>query len=1615
MRKTLVLLVLSVVLLAACADTPAPTEPAVTTAPTARPSTPLPTPPTGVDPTDTPLPPATDAAWPAFLRELEFSIPAGNSYGPRDLAIHPGLGRVYVRTQSQGPDAPGQVTVMDSATGRVLARVETGLDAYADGELAVDAIRDRVYALNADEGTISVFDAQSLEPLDTIQAADRLALDAEGGQLYVAGLTGLRVLAVADYAILRETAVSYSPHFLDVAVAPTRERITLLYEEQGDYFLAQYDAATLQELSEVALPGRPESLAPDPARGLVYLSLSDGEQNLLWTLDEQGRLVEERILGDWTSTTHLALDPQGNRLFMAREAYGDYGIAVLDLASGEVVGDIALELAPYQLLWDGDGGRLWVSHTYEHKVGVVDVDAGTQTALFSTALDLVDLAVDPDHGLVYVTDTAGQLHVLDGETNEEVALLPGEGRIAVDGPHGRLYTGGSGASGSGGGRVRIFDTGALEQIGQINTKASPVADAHSGQLYLVQNGIYLASLETMTITMAISDTLPEAPGYSYNPSAVDAVVDPGSGRIFAIISNGVPGSNAGTYLYVYEPGTYRRVFTDTERSPAYVDVDPTTGNAYISRIHLAGASTSLLEDGREYTARLDAVFGALRVDPGLAKVYLSVDGEEAGELLVLDAENLDVLGSVQIPSGLSLRALDPERHLLYLASRDGRVQIWSATGGNRAPPARTVPARPEAGQILQLFLGPGDTPIFTGSLYQSDDEGRAWQRIDAGLPQRGVQTIAVSPQFAQDGTLFAALMATNEGLGIWKSTNGGRSWQIASRGLTDLAVTDLAISPDFGADGTLFATTRRQGLFRSTDGGGTWQRLTGRYQLAEDYPPPPGGVFLSPTYGRDKTVFVIHSELYRSTDGGESWTRSFADMSAVALSPGFATDRTAFGWSGSGGVLRTSDGGDTWQPANAGLALSGYGSGRILVSPDLTETQTLYLVWSPATPEVPQQVFRSTDGAATWEILADASLQAATPVELSADGSAFLALDESARLVRWEIEALPWQAASLPPIGEIEIDTLLLSPAFTQDRTLYATSQGAGILRSGDAGLTWADTGFPLRPTSFAPLEPVAVPPDGLFVGTSTGLFRYGDEGWGLVGGGLPAGASVLRVELGADDSLRVLVEEPGEGQQRVFLSTDGGQSWTEPVPPLPQRIAAEDLRLSPAFAADRTAILSPGWEQPWRTVAGGPWERMGPPGDWTVSALQLAPTFDRDGLIFLRLDDTTLQRSTDGGDTWTPIDGPWGSEAPVGVAPGTGYTVDALTFSPAFAQDGVILTQAGTGLYRSTDRGQTWTEVSELSPLAVQVAFAPDYAQSGELYLLQGDTLYCSTDRGNDWQALPAAPWDEADEVHLLLSPTLAEDETLLAWTLQGNVYQSADGAKTWRDVSGGLPARAIRQVVFSPDYAADGLIYLVPHGPGLYKREHGSPWLPAADRVPTPGPTAAPATQPPPTAAPPVSCELEPVRFAEVWRQQQASLGCPEQPAQQVTLAEQALEHGRMLWDSSTLQIYVLMDSGTWQAFDDTFQEGIDPPYDPNLPSPPQQPQRGFGKVWRDQLGGPEATIGWALENERPVLGWRQRFDGGLLIWTDAVLAENEDQGTAYLLYDNGTWQAEPAVPQQ
>ncbi len=96
----------------------------------------------------------------------------------------------------------------------------------------------------------------------------------------------------------------------------------------------------------------------------------------------------------------------------------------------------------------------------------------------------------------------------------------------------------------------------------------------------------------------------------------------------------------------------------------------------------------------------------------------------------------------------------------------------------------------------------------------------SWQSV-AGPSGGSVAALAMSPGYVNDHTVFAGL----RGRGVYRTLDGGFSWQ--SAGLPDQVVIDLAISPAFAADRTIFAAvglpTTGFNVYRSTDGGATWQ------------------------------------------------------------------------------------------------------------------------------------------------------------------------------------------------------------------------------------------------------------------------------------------------------------------------------------------------------------------------------------------------------------------------------------------------------------------------------------------------------------------------------------------------------------------------------------------------------------------------------------------------------------------------------------------------------------------------------------------------------------------------------------------------------------------------
>ena len=196
-------------------------------------------------------------------------------------------------------------------------------------------------------------------------------------------------------------------------------------------------------------------------------------------------------------------------------------------------------------------------------------------------------------------------------------------------------------------------------------------------------------------------------------------------------------------------------------------------------------------------------------------------------------------------------------------------------------------------------------------LYRSDDGGLTWEdayaslELDMPLPTAAV---AVSPSFEADRRVFAGVPG-----GVLRSVDGGHNWYIATLPSPPPFVLTLAVSPDFAHDGVLIAGTMEDGVFRSADRGSRWSAwnfgLLDLNTLA---------LAISPDFANDETLFVgTDSGIFRSTNGGRAWREvdfptDLAPVLCLALSPNYAVDGVVFAGTESCGLFCSRDNGNTW-------------------------------------------------------------------------------------------------------------------------------------------------------------------------------------------------------------------------------------------------------------------------------------------------------------------------------------------------------------------------------------------------------------------------------------------------------------------------------------------------------------------------------------------------------------------------------------------------------------------------------------------------------------------------------------------------------------------------------
>ncbi|MFP4220373.1 MAG: VPS10 domain-containing protein [Phormidium sp.] len=377
---------------------------------------------------------------------------------------------------------------------------------------------------------------------------------------------------------------------------------------------------------------------------------------------------------------------------------------------------------------------------------------------------------------------------------------------------------------------------------------------------------------------------------------------------------------------------------------------------------------------------------------------------------------------------------------------------------------------PDGGQP-QLLLSTWDAGFF-----RSDDGGQTWNPAQGELAKDVQADELEEPHFYGLATSPAALAEGYVFMGgfdsLYRSEDGGQQWQQLET-LSPDVVMAFDISPNYAQDQTLALGTYVNGIYLTKDGGQSWQRpsrglhlpwFTNNFEQQYQDPRRYFHVAFSPNYGNDQTLFVsiLWTKLLRSTDGGVSW--QVVDLPSetrgvtLLVSPNFAEDETVYVAGQYGTFFRSTDGGRNFQTVADIGAPGGNDAPSFVASPNFIEDGILLATG-------PGGIFQSSDRAETWTRLTSdpawetrRNLQIAISSNYAADGTIFVGTDAG---VFWSTDAgASWQPlAGLGDFADDYIEAIAVSPEFEGDRTLVVSIRGQGLWRSVDGGQSFDQIG----------------------------------------------------------------------------------------------------------------------------------------------------------------------------------------------------------------------------------------------------------------------------------------------------------------------------------------------------------------------------------------------------------------------------------------------------------------------------------------------------------------------------------------------------------------------------
>ncbi len=299
------------------------------------------------------------------------------------------------------------------------------------------------------------------------------------------------------------------------------------------------------------------------------------------------------------------------------------------------------------------------------------------------------------------------------------------------------------------------------------------------------------------------------------------------------------------------------------------------------------------------------------------------------------------------------------------------------------------------GRITDIEMHPEDpNTIFacaaTGGIYKSIDQGKVWDQIFDGYATLSMGDMAIAK--TDKRVLYVGTgepnggngSVTYDGYGVYKSTDEGASFTHV--GLENAGGIGKVIIDPTNADrvfvacmGNLFSNNPDRGVYRTTDGGQSWQRVlyisdsTGAIDLVM-HPTNPNIVFATMwervRHATHRSYGGLSSGLFRSTDGGDTWTQLTNGLPTGAISrigvdlcesqPDIMYAHYSDANRNWIDLFKSTDGGDTWAGTNSNIQ-GNYWEGKVYVDPTNPD-----IVWSMGV-----SMWYSSNGAQSWRNLND--------------------------------------------------------------------------------------------------------------------------------------------------------------------------------------------------------------------------------------------------------------------------------------------------------------------------------------------------------------------------------------------------------------------------------------------------------------------------------------------------------------------------------------------------------------------------------------------------------------------------------------------------------------------